>query len=194
MKEIKKKGVATSLFPSATCWPLASLVSRRHVFSVGTRPPSARVLRRHVFSVNHLTLFWRRFSSPSTRTQTPTCALGAPCSLSSHTHGLSALRPLLAHRIRLSANREKDTPPSLSFPRHRDRSFFICTWRIRCGFSFLHPTTVKPSFLLCREFWRETPADCEPRHGLRGEMLRHGACSLAGVVVMVYVVVGEVAS
>ena len=83
MKEIKKKGVATSLVPAATCWPLASLVPRRHVLSVGTCSPSARALRRHLFSVGtcspcshvhfsekHLTLSWHRFHSLSTRTHT----------------------------------------------------------------------------------------------------------------------------
>ena len=117
MNKEKEKGVATSLVPSATCWPLALLVSRRHVFSVGTRPPSARVLRRHVFSVG--TRLGAGFAF-SAHTPTTTCALGAPYSLSSrggvspyagtcspHTHTdsnaarplSSAYRPLLGRRI-----------------------------------------------------------------------------------------------
>ena len=67
MKEIKKKGVATSLVPSATCWPLASLV-----LSVGTCSPSARVQSSDVrFSEKHLTLsFALLFTLPTTHSAT----------------------------------------------------------------------------------------------------------------------------
>jgi len=42
----KEKGVATSLLAVAHCWPLASLVSRRHLDSVGTSSWCARTSTR----------------------------------------------------------------------------------------------------------------------------------------------------
>ena len=97
---------------------------------------------------------------------------------------LLALRPLLgvASSLRQSG---ADTPPSL----------------VTVTGDFLHPANALPFvysapnhrktfflfFLFGVEFWRETLADYEPRLGLRGWISRHGACSLA------WVVVGEVA-
>ena len=160
MNKEKEKGVATSLVPWATCWPLASLVPRRYVLSVGTCSPSARVLRRHVFSDNQLLRetphsFLASFSLLRTRTQATTCALGAPFSFLTHTDSLRGTSAQL--RVPPSSGAPhptlrqsgEDTPPSLSFSHHRDRPFSTCTWLMCCGFSLLHPTTVKPSSSWC---------------------------------------------
>ena len=148
MNKEKEKGVATSLVPLATCWPLASLVSRRHVLSVDTRPPSARVLRRHVFSDNQLL----RETPHSFLASFHSSAHGhrlQPAPLAFLFHFFSHTRTLSQHVRSAPPIGGEDTPPSLSLSHHRDRSFSTRTWLMCCGFSLLHPTTVKPSSSWC---------------------------------------------
>ena len=106
----KEKGVATSLFASALCWPLASLVPRRQ-----------RVLRRHVLSCSHVH-------------RTLTCASQHVRFLQEVSHPLqysdllsptnTTLRPLKARRIRLSTNRERTRSPPPAFLVTVTGSFF----------------------------------------------------------------------
>ena len=121
-------------------------VLRRHASSVDTCSPSARVLRRHVFSVGTCSLSTSVLALPSLSQHTHrpqpaplvllihsphvVASLSSPARvLLTHTRTLSAPPPSGASHP-LSANRGGDTPPSLSFSRHRDRSFFTRTWRM----------------------------------------------------------------
>jgi len=169
--------------PVGTCSPSARVL-RRHVFSVGTCSPSTSFLalpslfqHTHRLQPAPLALL---FHSPHIHSATFPSAFSTR-SLSQHVRSAPRRAPFwgVASSLRQSG---ADTPPSLSFSRHRDRSFFIRTWRMCCGFSLLHPTTVKPSSSWCGVLAGKLFADDEPRHGLRGQMSRHGACSLASAV------------
>ena len=150
----------TSLFLSATCWPLVSLVSRRPVFSAGTCPPSARVLSAHTPTTNcalgaagslsstssRLSLRRHVFSShtrtlSSARTQARHVLSAPRRFFHSHSLTLFALRPLLGRRIL--------SPPigggHASFPRHRDRWFFT-------------PGEIPAVCFICTQPTRKTPS------------------------------------
>ena len=195
--------------PVGTCSP-AARVLRRHVFSVGTRPPSARVLCRHASSVNQRLGAAFAFSAHTpTRSQHPGSNLSPgrrffsplytqrdlfeplftrPRSQHVRTrtslpgrrfHSLHHLLPRsspfsgVAFPLRQSG---ADTPPPLVIV----TGHFLYPLATALPFSSLAPNHRKT--FLCPEFWRETLADCEPRHGLRGEMSRHGARLLASAV------------
>ena len=136
MKRKEKKGVATSLFLSATCWPLASLVSRRHVSSVCTCPPLPSLSQR-THTDHKLRPWCSLFPSPAWA-QTTTCALGVSYFLLQHGHRpqpvpLAFLSTPFTHTGTLLAPPPSGTAhPTLrqsgqrhaSFPRHRDRWVF----------------------------------------------------------------------
>ena len=113
------------LVPLENCWPLVSLVSRRHVLSAGTCPLSARVLSAH--------------------TPTTICALGAAGSLSSTSSRLSLRRHVFssAHTDSLSPRtqaRRVLTAP-VAFP------LSLTWWRLslrRHVFSSAHTDSLSP--------------------------------------------------
>ena len=150
----------------AHCWPLASLVSRRHVFSVGTCPPSARVLRFPAslrclcFFGTHTDYRLRPFCSSFTLLFFPTLllSLGSPSTLFTlpSPSALSALRPLLGVASSLCQS-GADTPPSLVTV----TGGFLHPANVLRFFPFApnHRKTFFLFFLFGVEFWRETLAE-----------------------------------
>ena len=153
MKEINKKGVATSLFPSATCWPLASLVPHRHVLSVGTCSPSARVLRAPTYTELLRALLRETphsfLASLSLTQHTDPDTSLALLSLSTplfvlHTHSTTFQSPFFLHSLDRSTSAQLRVPPSsgashpLSANRERTRLLPSASLVTVTG-HFLHP-------------------------------------------------------
>ena len=163
MNKGKEKGVATSLLALAHCWPLASLVLRRHVFSVGTCSPSARVLPKPASESKN-----PHFTSTHTQPVLPWRCF----SLSLFTHATFSSAFL---HVRFGTSAQLRVPPSsgashpLSANRERTRLLppaFLVTVTGRflhqhladvlADFPFLHASTVKPPSFV-RSFGGKSP-------------------------------------
>ena len=141
---------------------------RRHVFSVGTCSPSARVLRAHTY---------RELLRALLKTSLSLLFL-------SFTHTARPFRALFPHGLDCSTSAQlRVAPPSwraasVSPPIGRQTRPLPSASLVTVTGGFLHPlgdvlrffslAPNHPKTFLCLEFWRETPADEEARHGSRG--------------------------
>ena len=151
LKKEKEKGVATSLFASALCWPLASLVLRRHVFSVGTCSPCSHVHRAltcaslktslHQHSDSDLSLALLSLPTPTPHTDFQSNLNTTFIThLSLHSDLQHFPRPLFGRVLSISANRERTRPPPPAFLVTVTGSFFYTSTWLMCWRTFLSCT------------------------------------------------------